>query len=383
VSPGEARAACNIRFNDLHTPEALLRQIESKAQTLARETGSEIFLSHTVGGVAFVTKPGAFIDVLSQAIFRVTGTRPQLSTTGGTSDARFIKDHGRRSRTSRNDHAQGGRVCPGCRDCSAGGHLRSNPRRLFRLAARMNRRPIGIFDSGMGGLTVLRALVERLPNEQFIYLGDTARLPYGTKSAETVMRYSVKAASVLIDRGIKLLVVACNTASSVALPVAAAPSGTIAVIATEGTVNGGAYVRAIRALAPDANVIQQACPLFVPLAEEGLIAGEIATAVTDHYLRPFLQAQPRCLVLGCTHFPVLRDVIAGVAGPGVVLVDSAATAAGAVEGELLRRNVLREEPPAGHHRFLVTDAPNRFLRVGEIFFGRPIDRLAVELVDLQ
>ena len=269
----------------------------------------------------------------------------------------------------------------------------------------MNRRPIGIFDSGMGGLTVLRALVERLPNEQFIYLGDTARLPYGTKSAETVMRYSVKAASVLIDRGIKLLVVACNTASSVTLPaletafaptpvigviapgaraaVAAAPSGTIAVIATEGTVNGGAYVHAIRALAPDANVIQQACPLFVPLAEEGLIAGEIATAVTDHYLRPFLQAQPRCLVLGCTHFPVLRDVIAGVAGPGVVLVDSAATAAGAVEGELLRRNVLREEPPAEQHRFLVTDAPNRFLRVGKIFFGRPIDRLAVELVDLE
>ena len=256
----------------------------------------------------------------------------------------------------------------------------------------------------MGGLTVMRALAARLPRESFVYLGDTARLPYGTKSGDTVTRYAVQASKALVARGIKMLVVACNTASGVALPalaaldipvvgviapgaqaaVAAAGAGPIAVIATEGTVKGGAYVRAIHALAPDMPVVQQACPLFVPLAEEGLVSGEIALLAARRYLEPLLATlpRPRALVLGCTHFPALKSVIAQVAGPDVALVDSAETTAIAVETILKDANLLHDGEPAPPH-FLATDAPDRFSRVGEIFLGRAIDPGAVELVDLQ
>jgi len=272
----------------------------------------------------------------------------------------------------------------------------------------LKNRPIGVFDSGMGGLTVMRALMERLPQESFVYLGDTARLPYGSKSAETVKRYAVQCARALMKHDIKLLVVACNTASATALPaltealsptpvigviepgaeaaVAAAPSGRIAVIATEGTVKGGAYQRAIHARNASALVTQQPCPLFVALAEEGLTQGPIAELVTERYLDPLLAngaTPPECLVLGCTHFPALKEVIAKVAGPGIRLVDSAATTAAAVE-ELLKEKSLastRREP--NPPRFLATDAPERFARVGEIFLGRKIPAEAVEQVDLQ
>jgi glutamate racemase len=267
----------------------------------------------------------------------------------------------------------------------------------------MNQAPIGIFDSGMGGLTVMAALVQRLPQEQFLYLGDTARLPYGTKSADTVRRYALQAAHALTRRGVKLVVIACNTASvSLAalqealspLPVIgviepgaqaalkAAPDGPIAVIATEGTVKGGSYVRAIHALS-DAPVVQQACPLFVPMAEEGLTEGPIADAVARRYLDPLMARlpKPKALVLGCTHFPALKAVIARTVGPEVILVDSAATAAEAV-AQLLDERALASAVKAGEHRFFVTDAPDRFARVGEIFFGTPIDPGAVEQVDL-
>jgi glutamate racemase len=268
----------------------------------------------------------------------------------------------------------------------------------------MNHAPIGIFDSGMGGLTVMAALVQRLPQEQFLYLGDTARLPYGTKSADTVRRYALQAAHALTRRGVKLVVIACNTAS-VSLPalqealsplpvigvtepgaeaaLKAAPEGPIAVIATEGTVKGGAYVRAIHALSR-APVAQQACPLFVPMAEEGLTDGPIAEAVAHRYLDPLMARlpTPKALVLGCTHFPALKNVIAKVVGPEVILVNSAATAAEAVARLLDERN-LASTVKAGEHRFFVTDAPDRFARVGEIFFGTPIDPGAVEQVDLQ
>ena len=192
----------------------------------------------------------------------------------------------------------------------------------------MNDASVGIFDSGMGGLTVMRALMTRLPNERFLYLGDTARLPYGTKSGDTVTRYAVQAAAALVKRRIKLLVVACNTASGVALPalqeafaplpvidviapgaeaaLAASPSGPIAVIATEGTIRAGAYAHAIHARAPDVWVTQTPCPLFVPLAEEGLIDGEIVELVARRYLDPVLAQKPHALVLGCTHYPALK-----------------------------------------------------------------------------
>ncbi len=263
---------------------------------------------------------------------------------------------------------------------------------------------IGIFDSGMGGLTVMRALKARLPLESFLYLGDTARLPYGTKSADTVTRYALQAARALLAHDIKLLVVACNTASAAALPaliealaplpvvgviqpgaaaaVKAAPGGPIAIIATEGTVKGGAYVRAIQALAPDMAVAQKAAPLFVALAEEGLRDGEIARLVAARYLNPLLATlpRPRGLVLGCTHFPVLKDVIARVAGSDVVIIDSAETTAEAVEAILKERNLLASGPASS--RFLCTDAPGRFADLGRIFLGEAIDPGAVTLVDL-
>ncbi|HWA03600.1 MAG TPA: glutamate racemase [Rhizomicrobium sp.] len=264
---------------------------------------------------------------------------------------------------------------------------------------------IGIFDSGMGGLTVMRALLALLPNERFLYLGDTARLPYGTKSAETVARYAVQAAGALARRNIKLLVVACNTASGVALPalldafaplpvvdvigpgaeaaVRASPDGPIAVIATEGTVKAGAYVRAIHARAPGIGIVQLACPLFVPLAEEGLTEGVIAELVAHRYLDDLLARQPRALVLGCTHYPALKGTIGKVAGLDVALVDSAQTTAAEVERRLRALDLLRDGPSQPDRHFLVTDAPERFSRVGEIFLGRNIDPESVELVDLQ
>jgi glutamate racemase len=281
----------------------------------------------------------------------------------------------------------------------------------------MNDKPIGIFDSGMGGLTVMRALTARLPDESFIYLGDTARLPYGTKSAETVRRYALQASRALVERGVKLVVVACNTASAVAVPDLTAAftpipvigviepgaeaacrfsaDGLIAVIATEGTVRGGAYARAIKSRSWRASVIQRACPLFVPLAEEGLVDGPIPESIARYYLDPIFSPpiyldpmnlkqvhRPECLVLGCTHFPVLKQVIERVIGANVAIVDSAVTTAEAVTHLLADANLANDGavvPP----RFLVTDAPERFVRVGEIFFGRAIDPEAVELVDLQ
>lgn len=267
-------------------------------------------------------------------------------------------------------------------------------------------KPIGIFDSGMGGLTVMKALMSLLPNEELIYLGDTARLPYGSKSPETVKRYAVQCARALLRYDIKMLVIACNTASATALgdlsqalaptpvigviepgaeaAVQAARSGRIAVLATEGTVKGGAYMRAIHASNPRAQVVQKACPLFVPLAEEGVTHGQIPELVAGMYLQPMLsdaEIRPDCLVLGCTHFPVLRDVIAKVAGPAAKLVDSAATTASAVRSLLAENDLARGAPPPPP-RFLSTDAPERFARIGQIFLGTPIAQNSVELVDL-
>ncbi len=269
----------------------------------------------------------------------------------------------------------------------------------------MNDAPIAIFDSGVGGLTVAAAIAKHLPAEHLVYLGDTARLPYGTKSAETVTRYAVQATRALMRFQPKLIVVACNTASAVALPVlaaayepvpvlgvvepgaraavAASRGGPIAVIATEGTVNGGAYVRAIHALKPGAKVVQRACPLFVALAEEGWTDGDVPERAAERYLHEIFAApdRPDTLVLGCTHFPVLVGAIAKAVGNGVSLVDSAATTAQEVE-TLLDARVLRRTGSAKAPTFMGTDAPERFARVGSRFFGRPIAPTQVELVDL-
>lgn len=269
-------------------------------------------------------------------------------------------------------------------------------------------RPIGVFDSGMGGLTVLRALLARLPNERFVYLGDTARLPYGTKSPETVQAYALQATRLLVSEGVKMVVVACNTASAVALSplaralspvpvigviepgaragVAATRNNHIAVIATEGTVKGAAYARAIAALNGGIKVVQQPCQLFVALAEEGWTDSPATRAAAEQYLAPLFSAPsaPDTLVLGCTHFPVLADTIQKIIGTEVALVDSAETTALAVAEALTSGGLgITSKTNAGAARIFATDSPERFARVGTVFLGRPIDVEAVELVDLR
>jgi len=265
-------------------------------------------------------------------------------------------------------------------------------------------RPIGVFDSGVGGITVLKAIHDLLPDEDLVYLGDTARLPYGTKSADTVVRYATQAADALIARDIKLLVIACNTASAVGTPVlaekfapvpvigvvepgaqaavAASATGYIAVLATEGTVRGEAYPRAIHAHAPDANVKQAAATVFVALAEEGWTSTAATRETARSYLAPLFGAptHPDTLVLGCTHFPVLADAIRAELPEGVTLVDSASTTAHAVKAALGANAAPGGQD--GRVRFLATDGAERFARVGRVFFGKEIDEKAVEIIDL-
>jgi glutamate racemase len=270
--------------------------------------------------------------------------------------------------------------------------------------------PIGVFDSGVGGLTVLRALLDRLPGEDFVYLGDTARLPYGTKSPGSIRQYSLQAARLLHERGVKCLVVACNTASAIALDVLtrefdpvpvigvlepgaaaacrASRAGRIAVLATESTVRGGAYQAAITRRRPDAVVTARACPLFVALAEEGWTDGPIVEGVIHRYLDDIFVAgaavvHPDTLVLGCTHFPVLAPMLGRVLGPRIVIVDSAATTAAALAGVLGAHGLAR--PPGdgpGTLTLLATDGAERFARVGGTFLGRPVEAGQVEIVDL-
>ena len=268
-------------------------------------------------------------------------------------------------------------------------------------------RPIGVFDSGVGCMTVLKALAAALPGVSFLYLGDTARLPYGTKSTDSVRRYAAQCASVLVTQGVKALVVACNTAAGAALPVleerypqlpvvgvidpgasaavAATRNGHIAVVATEGTVRSGAYARAIGRVDAGLRVSSLGCSLFVALAEEGWTTGPIPEAVVRRYLGNLFEQTdaPDTLLLGCTHFPVLTDAFRAVLPPDVRLVDSAATTARAVAELLCERGL--ERPPSGvggTFRFLATDGAERFARVGSVFLGRDLGAADVELVDV-
>jgi glutamate racemase len=254
---------------------------------------------------------------------------------------------------------------------------------------------IGIFDSGVGGLTVFREVARALPHHPLIYLGDSARVPYGTKSPDIVRRYSLQAANHLLQRGIGMLVVACNTATSAALPAlretldipvigviepgarAAAEKtrGRVGVIATEGTVNSKAYTKAIQAINPRTEVIEAAAPLFVALAEEGWANTHVAREVAEIYLEPLLDAGIDTLVLGCTHYPILRSTIEHVVGDQVAIVDSAETTA-----ECVRRIVIDSPNGEPLHTFLVTDAAERFRRIASEFLERDIERL--ELVVL-
>jgi glutamate racemase len=269
---------------------------------------------------------------------------------------------------------------------------------------------IGVFDSGVGGLTVLRALRSVLPQERFVYLGDTARLPYGTKSAATVVRYSLQCADALVARGIRCLVVACNTASASALDalrrrypripvigviepgaaaaITASRTRHIAVIGTEGTIGGGAYQAAIQRLDARVRVTAQACSLFVAVAEEGWVEGAIAEAIARRYLDPIFSDGPAAgaaggipdtLVLGCTHFPVLSAAVRAILPPHVILVDSAATVAAAVARQL---PAAASPSGRGSVTWLATDGAARFARVSAVFLGQALRPEDIEIIDL-
>jgi glutamate racemase len=255
--------------------------------------------------------------------------------------------------------------------------------------------PIGVFDSGVGGLTVFREIARALPHESLIYLGDSARVPYGTKSPDTVVRYSQQAAQHLLARGIKMLVVACNTATAAALPAltqslsipvigviepgaraaVAATKGRVGVIATEGTVKSQAYTKAIKALNPNVEVIESAAPLFVALAEEGWANTHVAREVAEIYLEPLIDEGIDTLVLGCTHYPILRGTIEKVVGDKVTIVDSAETTAARV-AEAMQSGA----SGPGSYQFLVTDSAERFRRIAGEFLERAVENL--ELVSL-
>jgi len=268
-----------------------------------------------------------------------------------------------------------------------------------KAAARARRdRPIGIFDSGIGGLTVVRALAKLLPDESIIYLGDTGRYPYGTKSADVVRRYSFENTQFLREKGIKALVVACNTSSAVALdalqgradiPVigviapgaAAAARATknrkVGVIATDATIRSGEYTRALRQLRPELEIYTRACPLFVPLAEEGWVDNEVAARVARLYLTSLSKSGIDTLILGCTHYPLLKSVIRATMGAGVRLIDSGVATADVVRA-VLDEHDLRRRGSGAEASFFVTDAPERFVKVGARFLGAQVDS-AVQL----
>lgn len=259
----------------------------------------------------------------------------------------------------------------------------------------MKNKPIGVFDSGIGGLTVYKALKEKLPNEKVIYLGDTARLPYGTKSAETIIKFSDGNALFLLTRSVKIIVVACNSSSSYAVPYlqekldipvlgviepgaeAAAQNskGKIGVIGTSATIQSGAYEKAILEKKPTAETVSKACPLFVPLVEEGWIDHPVTRMVVVEYLLPLKEQRIDTLVLGCTHYPVLKGVISSVLGKEIGLIDSAVTTAEKVCAVLKSLGWLNQKKNREEDEFYVTDFPERFKKVGEIFLKRRIDKV--------
>jgi glutamate racemase len=262
----------------------------------------------------------------------------------------------------------------------------------------VNRAPIGIFDSGIGGLTVARAIYERLPYESTIYFGDTARVPYGPKSPDTVRRYSLEILHWLLDQGVKAVVIACNTSTAHALralqeatpvpvlgvikpgaraAIAAGGGGPVGVIGTAGTIASDAYNRAIQALSPGLPVIQRACPLFVPFVEEGWFDHPAIELVAADYLGELRQACVRSLVLGCTHYPLLKPLLQRVMGPEVKLIDSGQATAAALETILTEKALQVPDRSEAHHRFVVSDDEARFRQVGARFIGERLGQAEV------
>ena len=255
------------------------------------------------------------------------------------------------------------------------------------------RAPIGVFDSGIGGLTVVKALVEELPAESVVYFGDTARVPYGTKSKSTIVKFSLENVEFLLRFGVKCIVIACNTSSSWALPtlrkyfkvpiIGVIRPGSVAavrqtrnkrigVVGTRATIESQAYEQTIQRLDPSIKVFSQSCPLFVPLVEEGWLNGSVTGVIAQQYLEPLQQQGVGTLVLGCTHYPLLASTITQVMGEGVALVDSAKQTVAEVRGMLLASDALCDGRVQSRTRFFVTDEPSHFVKVGERFLERQI-----------
>jgi glutamate racemase len=254
-------------------------------------------------------------------------------------------------------------------------------------------RPIGVFDSGIGGLTVVRELFQQLPDEEIVYFGDTARVPYGTKSEETIQKFALQDAQFLVEQRVKLIVVACNTVSSnslgllrqrIDLPiegviepgaraaVRATTNGRVGVIGTDSTISSRAYEKAIKVQDNRIQIFARSCPLFVPLAEEGWIDDAVTAQVAERYLFPLKSCRIDTLVLGCTHYPLLREMIQGAMGGEVTLIDSARATAASVKDILQREHLFRPLSSSPQHHFFVTDMPRRFLEIGERFLQSPL-----------
>ena len=250
--------------------------------------------------------------------------------------------------------------------------------------------PIGVFDSGLGGLTVVKELMRQLPKENVVYFGDTARVPYGTKSKESIVRFSKENVAILLKHKVKMVVVACNTSSSLALPllhrsfdlpiigvinpgarraVATTRNKKIGVIATQATITSQAYTKTIKKFDPSVQVASQACPLFVPLAEEGWFEKKSTIDIAQEYLRPIKNAKVDTLILGCTHYPLLKSVLHKVMGKGVKLVDSTQTVVGEVKGLLENTGKARISKTQPKYKFLVSDQPKHFRKLAKRFLG--------------
>jgi glutamate racemase len=259
----------------------------------------------------------------------------------------------------------------------------------------MKNKPIGIFDSGVGGLTVVKQIFRRLPNEEIVYLGDTARVPYGTKSPETIKRFAVENADFLMKFKVKLIVVACNTVSSTSMDilrekfsipivgvikpgaekaVQITRNNKVGIIGTYTTVKSKAYEKEIRHFSRDVETASKACPLFVPLVEEGWLKEEITFSIVKKYLKPLMAKKIDTLILGCTHYPLLKSVISKVIGKEVKIIDSASSVADEVHNILMSFGALREGARKPRHRFFATDAVEHFVRVGEKFLGAKINK---------
>jgi glutamate racemase len=257
----------------------------------------------------------------------------------------------------------------------------------------MNEKPIGIFDSGLGGLTVMAQVMKELPKENIIYFGDTARIPYGSKSQEAIERFSIEIAGFLLKKKVKMIVVACNTASSLALGVLknilkvpvlgviepgaecaieATKNGRIGIIGTEGTVKSLSYVKAIKKKSKNNKIFQQSCPLFVPLVESGWTKGKITGSIIKEYLKDLNKNKIDTLVLGCTHYPLLKDALAGAIGSKVKLIDSASATAKSVAKLLKEKDLLNQKTKKGKYEFYVSDSPEKFKKLGRQFLGKDL-----------